>query len=291
VASASSRDLGIKLIFTGGDADGGMLDLHDASESYNGLARALAYTSHALVHEGVIRHRATRLDCANIYIQPSKQGSFEENLLLAFNQLAIDKVGISVLVPAFWDLLRWGWLGTIGETVVPQTPFVKRLIDDVPDLEGELLAALEPSIISIHRPIQQNRNIQLVVNRPRVGDILKFNSNSLDYVSQTTEGAFERNVKGNITKYNILGIHGRLYLDSAEKTVPFILDASVTPEEKRLLTWSMDQYSLRFPSKLSLDIRPELSANREIKRVHIFAVRHVIDAQSPIEIEEDREGE
>lgn len=270
-------DTNLRLIYQGGIAENNMLDLYDASKSYYGLARALAHTTHALVHEGAIRHRGTNVDCAQFYVLPSRRGSFEEVVQVAFNQIAIDQLGVSVLIPAFWDFLSWGWHATIGQNINPRTPFVSRLIEENPGLDSEVSTLLEPSIIDVHRPIQQDPNIRLVIQRPRVGPIIEFNSDSLNYVSQSIDGEFERNVIGNITKHNILGIHGRAYLDNLGRTIAFVLQPSVSQEEKRLLTWSMDQYELGFPGKLSLDLRYQLSANNQIKRVHIFAVRRVGD--------------
>lgn len=272
------KELKFKISYHGGDATDGKLEIYDAGVSIHGLARALAITTHAFANDGEIRKRAERAEGVTIYIHPSRKGSFEEFITIDLSNDTAQTIGLSIAASAFWDFLKWSWSAAIGKATEPATPFVKKLSEKKEPLIGELAIVLESPMEQLHRPIERTTDMQILISRPQVGEVLRLDSESLGYVTTRTESELVEDVLGNATKYNILSGYGRFFDDTFGKTVSFELDSDVSAEEKRLLTWSMDQRAQGLEGKLHIDITRVVTAKGEVKRYRVFAVR-----KAPIE--------
>jgi hypothetical protein len=267
------KQIEIKIRYEGGIADDGVLELYDAGTSISGFARAFAITSHAFLNDGAVRKRAEGAEGAKLYIGSSKHGSFLEVITVVITSEAAKAIGLSIVAAAFWDFVKWSWSKTIGKDTEPETPYVRRLVDQNPELADELAAVLESAMQMAHRPIQQDRHIEIAVQRPKVGTILTLDSETLLYVSTRGESELIENLIGNVTRYNILSGFGRFYDDVQECTIPFDLDDAVSALEKRLLTWSMDQRIQGHDGKIALDVKAITNAKGNIKRYRVHAVR------------------
>lgn len=250
-----------------GDARQGHLDMYDAATSFQGFAKALAITTHALLNNGEIRRKGNRIEGAQLYLEPSKKGSFEQLVTLVItNQEAI---GASIAAAAFWDFLKWTWSRTIGEICDPETPFVKRLVEDerIEPFIGEMEEALEIPLEQAHRPISANETTIITLKRRAIGDVMKFDKETLKSVSIKVDPEVERDIRGNVTRYNILSGYGRYFADALEKTVSFKITEEVTAEKKRLLTWSLHHAQNDHNSgKLLFDARKICTSKGALKR-------------------------
>lgn len=267
------KELELKISYDGGSASEGMLDIYDAGVSIHGLSRSLAITTHAFIHKGEIRRRAERARGAKIYIAPPRHGSFEELVKIVLSHDAASAIGYSVAAAAFWDFLKWTWNAALGKSCNPETPYVKRIADRTEPFIGEMATALESSMADLHRPIESDEKMTIDVIRPRVGSIVTLDHETLQYVSTRTESEVIEDVSGNVTKYNILSGFGRFFDDGEGRTVSFDIDQDMGADEKRLLTWSMDQRNQGHEGKLLIDVVRVLNARNELKRYRVSAVR------------------
>lgn len=267
------KELDFKISYDGGSATDGLLDIYDAGVSIHGLSRSLAITTHAFIHGGEVRRRAERARGAKIYILPPRQGSFEEVVRIVFSNEAASAIGYSVVAAAFWDFLKWTWSAAVGREEDPSTPYVRRIADRKEPFLEEIATVLESPMEDLHRPIDTQSEMTIDIVRPRVGSIVTLDKKTLKYVSTRTESDVIEDVVGNVTKYNILSGFGRFYDDSLRKTVSFDIDQEMGPDEKRLLTWSMDQWSQGNEGKLLFDVIRVLNARDQLKRYRVTAVR------------------
>lgn len=271
------KELEFKISYDGGVASEGLLDIYDAGVSVHGLSRALAITTHAFIHKGEIRRRAERVRGAQIYISPPRQGSYEEIIKIVLSHEAASAIGYSVVAAAFWDFLKWTWSAAVGKETDPETPYVKRIADRREPFIGEISTVLESSMADLHRPIESDDSVTINVIRPRVGTVVKMDKETLAYVTTRSESEIVEDVKGNVTKYNILSGFGRFFDDKEGRTISFDIDQDMGADEKRLLTWSMDQRSQELDGKLFIDVIRVLNAMGDLKRYKVTAVRKASD--------------
>jgi len=250
-----------------GDARNGHLDMYDAAASFQGFAKALSITAHALLNEGEIRKKGNRINGAELYIETSKRGSFEQFVTLVVTNG--DAIGASIAAAAFWDLVKWTWSKTVSKAFDPETPFVKRLVEveRIEPFIGEMEEALEIPLEQAHRPIGKDESVVITVCRPRVGEVFRLDSETLKAVSLQNDSTVYENIKGNVTRYNILSGYGRFYDDELEKTVSFKLTDEVAAMQKQLLTWSMHHaQEAEGGGKILIDARKVATSRNVIKR-------------------------
>lgn len=264
--------INFKITYEHGDADDHRLDMYDAAVSLQGFARALSITTHALLNNGEIRHKGNRVDGAQIFINPSRKGSFEELITIIVNNPEAT-LGVSVVSSAFWDIIKWTWSKTFEQVYEPTTPFVRRLNDRQEPFIGEMEEALEIPLEQAHRPIKKCENMTITLTRPRVGEVIKMDSETLKSVSLQTETKLLKGIKGNVTKYNILSGIGRFYDDKLQHTVSFKIQESLTSNQKQYLTWSMHHAQNGNGGKLELEVKRVKSAKGVLKRYLVYSVK------------------
>ncbi len=220
-----------------GDAEDGRLDMYDAAISFHGFAKALSITAHALLNDGEIRRKGHRIEGGELYINPSKKGSFEQ--IVTFVITNKEAIGASIAAAAFYDLIKWTWSKTLELSHEPETPYVKKLAKRIEPFIGEMEEVLEIPLEQAHRPIKKNNDVIIALKRQRTGEVIKLDSETLASVSLKSDTEVTKNIKGNVTRYNILSGYGRFYDDELQRTVSFRIEEDVSSAQKQLLTWSM----------------------------------------------------
>ncbi|MEX9880106.1 hypothetical protein AB7X05_00815 [Providencia rettgeri] len=267
------KEIKFKISYKYGDANNGRLDMYDASVSLQGFAKALSITTHALLNDGEVRRKGNNIDGAKLFIHPSRKGSFEELITLAVDNKVALAIGTSILANVFYDLIKWTWSITVDKQYEPETHHVKRLKEKVEPFIGEIEEALEVPLEQAHRPIKQNEEMTITIVRPKVGDIIKLDTETLQSVSLQTESDVIPDVIGNVTKYNILSGIGRFYDDNNEKTVSFKLLDSVSTVQKQWLTWSLHHAQEQIGAgKIKMSVQRVLSAKGAIKRYLVHSI-------------------
>ncbi|ELI5391747.1 hypothetical protein RRJ89_004353 [Vibrio parahaemolyticus] len=259
------KTIQIKLSYTGGDADMHRLDMYDASMSLHGFARAIAITAHALLNDGEVKRKGNRANGAKVYVSPPQKGSYEQVLTLVIENA--DAIGVSVVAAAFWDILKWTWSKTLDLVYEPETPTVKKLGERVEPFIGDIEEVLESALEEAHRPIKNCEQMSISVSRPRVGEVIKMNSETLKSVSISTDNTVISGIVGNATKYNILSGIGRFYEDDRERTVSFKIPEGAAANVGQTITWSMHHAQSGIgEGKIELQARRVVSAKGTLKR-------------------------
>lgn len=255
-----------------GDAEQGRLDMYDAAVSFQGFAKALSITAHALLNDGEIRRKGHSIQGGELYINPSRKGSFEQ--IVTFIITNPESIGASVAAAAFYDLIKWTWSKTLDLVYEPETAHVKKLSERIEPFIGEMEEVLEVPLEQAHRPIKQNPEMVIALKRQRVGEVVRLDAETLKSVSLRTEPEVTENIKGNITRYNILSGYGRFYDDDLERTVSFKVEEDVSSTQKQLLTWSM-HYAQESEGggKILIDAKRILTARGVVKRYVVSGIR------------------
>lgn len=255
-----------------GDAEHGRLDMYDAAISFQGFSKALSITAHALLNDGEIRRKGHKLEGGELYIKPSKKGSFEQFVTLVItNQEAI---GSSIAAAAFYDLIKWTWSKTLDLVHEPETPFVRNLAERIEPFIGEMEEALEIPLEQAHRPIKKNSEMVIGLKRQRVGEVIQLNAETLNSVSLQADPEVTENIKGNVTRYNILSGYGRFYDDSLDRTVSFKVEDNVSSIQKQHLTWSLHfAQEKEGEGKILIDAKRIITAKGVIKRYIVSVIQ------------------
>lgn len=143
------------------------------------------------------------------------------------------------MTAVFWDFLNFTWRKATGRDATPLEYQTRRILEHNEFLEQEMIDALETPLQQMHRPIQNDREIEIEIKRPRKGTVLKLNRNTYDYVNSRLEPEEKESIVGNVTKYNNLSGIGRFYDDNLGRTVAFHKSSELTSEEINNLSWSL----------------------------------------------------
>lgn len=235
----------INIRYIGGEADNHRLDLYDASTSLLGISKALAITTQAVITRGKdIRVKGANIPDVKFYLHPPKKGSFIEVISVAFQDPAVQALGTSVIVTAFWDMLEYSWKIATGKDAIPKTNTVKRIIKENELIKDELKVVLEAPLQQIHRPID-NSGSKIQIIKPRGGKVLVLDKDTKNYVYSKNDGGLRDDILGNVTKYNIITGYGRFYMDDEKKTFPFNIDKNeIRVEQEEILKWSLYKASV-----------------------------------------------
>jgi hypothetical protein len=246
--------------------------MYDAAVSFQGFAKALSITAHALLNDGEIRRKGHRLEGGEIYINPSRKGSFEQ--IVTFVITNHESIGASIAAAAFYDLIKWTWSKTLDLTYEPVTPHVKKLAERIEPFIGEMEEALEIPLEQAHRPIKKSPEMVIALKRQRVGEVIRFDSETLISVSLQTDTTVTENIKGNITRYNILSGYGRFYDDSLKRTISFKVEDDVSSAQKQLLTWSLHYAQEKEgEGKIFIDVKKIVTAKGVTKRYIVSKIQ------------------
>jgi len=213
----------IWLQFEGRQADQGELDLVDSAEVLEGFAASLNIIAHAFVHDNEVRNRVPIRSGFNTSLTAAKKGCFELQMGIEFDGPAIHHHGASVITARFWDYLSLSMAVAAGVRYEPTTPYGINLDNEEPFIFDDIANNIESHLLLVHRPIRSgNADVARLV-RPRVGEKLVFNHDTLEYIKVSDLSDELEYLVGNVTKYNILTGRGRAYFQNYERTVPFFI--------------------------------------------------------------------
>lgn len=220
---------GIWLQIEGNQADDGELDLVDAAAVLEGFAVSLNIVGHAFVHDNEVRNRVPIRNDFSTTLTAAKKGCFELQMDISFSEKAITHHGSSVIVSRFWDYLSLSLAVTAGVNYDPTTPWGTHLNSEEPLIFDDIASNIETHLLAVHRPIWSKNAQTVKVIRPKVGEKLVFNRDTLDYISVSNQSPDLEYLVGNVTKYNILTGRGRAYFKKYERTVPFLIKDILGP--------------------------------------------------------------
>lgn len=272
----------LKAVYEHGSADNGQLDLYDASVSLQGLARALTIATHAYV-AGEVRYRATTAAGTKIYLEPAARGSFIEAIRIVIDNEVVKGLGYGVAGNALYDFIKWALRSGYGAFQEPPANIKKRIEPVI----GELPVALEQPLQLMHRPIYKNKRITLSLDRARGERLITFDQQSAEALAIVESGP-EHDIVGNITRFNVLSSWGRLFDRDEGRTISFKLSEALSPEERQLVTWSLDEVNNDRDGTLYFDVNATRTPSGEAKRYLVTAIRQAPVAEFDVE---DDDGE
>lgn len=267
--------INFKISYHNGDAAHGRLTMYDAGVSLQGFAKALSITTHALLNEGEVRRKGVSIKGAQIYIKPSRKGSFQELISIVIEHDAVRTIGTSVITAVFYDLLKWTWSKTVEKYYEPTTPYVQRMRERNEPFIGDIEEALEKPLKQAHRTIEKSEEMLVVIMRPQMGEIFRIDRDTLKTVSLQTERNVIRDVMGNVTRYNILSGIGRFYDDALGHTVSFKMLEGSSRYERSLITWSLHNAVDEGEGKIKLSVKRVISAKGKVRRYLVQSVSKI----------------
>lgn len=272
-----TKTLDIVIRYDGSTADSGQLNLYQAAESLDGIARVVNVIVHAFANDGQIRERLTTPEGAETYLSAAKKGCFEETVTVVFDTETVQKIKPSVIVGNFWDFLTASITAAVGREYDPNTPMVRKIATKNETYFEELAEELENALQKLHRPIKSNGADTITFARPKASDAVTLDRATLSYVSVMDQEKELTYWRGNVTKYNSLSGYGRIYLDELGETIPFKID--------------------RFKSNISAQKAASASMNERVneeggkRRVGAYAVRNSLNTLKRLTILELRKIE
>jgi hypothetical protein len=270
--SKNSKIVSASIRVEGGLADKGLIDIHDASIMMMGIARSLNVVAHAFANSNEIRKRASTAAGSQTFIRAAEKGCFEEHIEVHFEQATVRKIGESVISGHFWDYLIATWGKAIGLESDIDSPYLQRLLKSDDLFIDELAEALEEPFQDLHRPITRNNVCKIILARPRKGDVLTFNNESRAFVVTQEVESKQSYVVGNVTRFNILSGYGRLYSDSEQRVMSFLLEHTNDTRMQGLIVKSMQQRTQGDGGKMHFLVSRTVSANGVVKKYTVYDV-------------------
>lgn len=270
-----SKELKFVIRYQGGSAENHRVDLYEAAKSFHGLARALAISTHALASDGEIRHRVHSIPGVEFYLQPGQKGSLIEIVSIVFSDPIAQSIGTSVLGAAFWDMINYSWRHATGTNPEPSHARIKKIIKNREDFTDEIVNALEVPLQELHTPIGGDNRISIQIKKPGGEVIVELNSETYNYVFTNSEAEIRLNIRGNVTKYNIVSGYGRFFDEAENRTIPFNLSNEMTTAKKGLLTASLHHAGQSAQGTILIDAKAVLTRTNRVKRYLITDARRI----------------
>ncbi len=271
-----TKELSLVLRIEGGTADEGLLDVYDAADTISGIARAINILTHSFANDEKLRKQGQSAHGARAFIHSSKKGCFEEQIDIHFDGKVVNKIGSSVIKNAFWDYLNWTWSYALGEEREPSTSYVKNVATKKELFVDEIANILESPLQDIHKSITRDKDITIYINRPRIGDILTLNSDTLDYVTTREEQTETEYVTGNITRTSVISHFGRLFSDEENRVLSFEFANPDDRRAKDLALKSMREYNQGRDGKFHLKVSKILNARGAVKRYIVHDLLEIL---------------
>jgi hypothetical protein len=274
----SGKEIKLMLRVEGGVADEGVLDIYDAAGTIYGLARSVNMVAHSFVNDGEVKKKNKIAKGVKTVIHPSIKGCFEEQVGIEFEEKFVNSIGPSVFSNVFWDYLRWTWSGAIGIDWEPTTAYVKAFAKRKDVFIDEISDALEIPMQHLHKPIASDKGVKVFINRPKAGDVLEFDKETLDYVTIREESVETEYIVGNITRSNVLSVFGRLFSDEEGRVVSFSFADGDNRRVRDLALKSMQEHEKESKGKMHILVSKIMSAHGVVKRYIVHDILEIHNA-------------
>lgn len=258
-----------KITYENGSADQHHLDMYDAGISYLGFAKALNITIGAILNKQV-KVKGNNSSGVQIYLETSKKGSFEQLITVAIQEYPIiSTIALGASGSALWDTIKYVWGGILNQ-IEPQPS--QKIMNRIEPIMHDLQQALETPLQEAHRPITNDKKIEISLTSGRSKNAIKLNESTLKTVSEKVTDKIEEDKVGNVTRYNNISYIGRYYDEDLDKTIPFHSEA-LSKYEQELLTWSLHESNKDITKgKIKISVIPIKTATGKLKRYDFLSV-------------------
>ncbi len=253
----------LRLRFSGPEVDKIGVDLYDGATSFQGFSQALQIALHAYMSKKIVS-RATALKGAQIYFGAPKHGSIIFDFITLIEKYPATTALLST--GPFYDFIKYSLSKAIGHfSVTPETPSIRKLIEEDETFFDFLAENLEGSLQRAHRAVD-NGVPQITLERPRSA-LIRFDSTSSEWVNTREVSATAFEFTGNVTRYNSISTNGRAYIRELGRVIPFRLAPKFLDNKRGLLTWSLHGDTTAGLKDLKIWANRVESAQGEVKRL------------------------
>lgn len=263
---SSGKEVSAIIRVEGGTADDGTLEIYDAATMIHGIARAVNIVAHSFSKNEEIRVKAHNAHGVRTLLHSSKKGCFEEQIDIVFSSKLASKIGRSVISNNFWDYLTYCWAMSVGLDYSPTSSHLRKILEKDADFGYVVGDALESAMLELHKPIARGSEVRIFLARPRVGDMLTLNKDTLAFVNTRTENSALLKFSGNVTRFNVLSDFGRLFSNKENRVVSFKLAEAENNKMQKLVIQSMKDRVEGRGGSLTFSASQVLSSQGLVKR-------------------------
>lgn len=253
------------LSYEGGIADQHLLPGYDGAKSLDGMIRAIEIALHFYMNGETVQ-KATALRGAEIYLKPSRAGSYDLPFIIEMLNQPATAVGATLLANPLYDFFKLVFRRATGTLdAQPLTPAVKRLLEADETLFDDLSMKLEGSLADGHKPI--GKGVETVTLRSARLPIIRFDIATKEWVTETKMSDTDENYTIRVTRFNSVTRNARAYIEELDKIIPFRPDHRFQSNLQGNFTWSLHGSTTDRRNRLRINATPVLSSNGKIKRL------------------------
>lgn len=268
-----------RLRYTGYEAEHNRLPAHEGATSLEGITFTMSLLANYLA-TGEIRHRGEMSRKARVYIQPARQGSYVQDLVVLLtepNNVFMTTIVGSYAVATVGQIANAFIANALNDVVgriKARTGSEERWLSRFPSGDTEALVdRIEPSMRRAHEVIDQGASLLSITKGQ--APIVQLDSATKAWVNTNIIDDDFRLRTVSISAFNANSGNGRAYLTDVGKTVPF----SVTREPDRgtfeTLASSLNRYTRGVDSKISITSKDVVSVDGRVKKLVIDGAREV----------------
>ena len=265
--------------FTGGVAEQHKLPAYEAGKSMEGIARSLTMTNHYLF-TGELRHRYPFDQSLQVFLRPSRAGSFESVFeFYVNNEQAINAtlgtVSLGLVANFATDFFKLVYSKAIGKKGKPDTELVKKLAKD---REGDVAAVVEavtPAALRAHTVIGNGCSGISIINGDN--NVIIMDSQSKRFLEETHKDYTDIVAAGVVSAFNANNKTGRAYIYEEARTIPFKLEPNVDEKTLGAIAVSLSSYISRIPADVNILFWRQLAYDGTIKQLVVRRVRKLED--------------
>lgn len=227
------------------------------------------------VNKRVIK-KATSSRNFKSYMLPSKEGSFEQEIIFYIEQAIVS----GIIGGAAYDFIKYIFKCAIGQNRPKLTPELSRMHTEYEPYFDKIQDVIKSPLLDAHRVIQtkSSTQISLIAEKDNAFyPLVQFNNETYNYLSQKNNNDDILEEHGNITKYNVLTKNGRVYLDSYGHVISFTLDKDISDVAQKLITLSLHNRNKGIPDILNIRYKRILSANNKTVKIIIVDCTEIPD--------------
>jgi hypothetical protein len=248
------------------------LNAYDAGLALYGIGRSISIATHYVTNGRVIK-QAPSLDGARVLVAPAQPGSFEFPTLVEIISVVAPGLATGVVGNLLTDLVKLLYRRGAGLTDQPQDPHLQNILRRSPGDIDALNDAIDEDVVRIHRPFEGPVNVlNIYGGSVHIGT---FNHSTYGYARARELGRDNEEFYGNVASYNGNEDSGRIWLVDEQRTVGFRRDRSLKhlpQEDRKLLSWSLDQYVNGQDGNLILKGRALRNREGKLKVIFLLSV-------------------
>ncbi|CDX40623.1 hypothetical protein P9273_17950 [Mesorhizobium sp. WSM4935] len=265
-----AEEIKYKLVYEGEEAERNRLPAHQGATSIEGVTWSISLLAHYAA-TGEIRTRGSLSPKIKVYLRPSRQGSFINELFVFItepNNLFITSVAGAYAAGSAGQIVNTLIVKTLKEVcglIYKHTRHDEKWLKKLPSGDTEALVdKVEPSMRRAHDVIDDGAST-LDIKKGQTS-LITFDRATKAYVNADNLGD-ESTRTVSVGAFNANSGNGRVYLPDVGKTVPFFAPKGLDTATYAALTYSLDQYVNGRPSQIKITSQEILAGDNRVKKL------------------------